>query len=474
MNGDAWLKQRDDLLSKFRTNLQRLSESPLPVAAKIDAINKIIMSKFNFYFCNMFFPDKLLMQIESEIVSEVRYWLTLNKSSTRAFMFIPHKYGGLGILKPSTMYYAKRVSFLLSVLNSDDPQVRESARYTFHLHMKKRKVSIAADGGPNFGDYCIRSDGRIAKNCTINWARSDFVELNELCMRLNIQLEYRNDLFVIVIDKSEGMRISYSNHKAVYTVLKLRGIESDVSYYESLKNQGRMKRDAIDNADMSVSNQHLVNLDISDKLTQFVTKGRLQLLETQSMLSIYYPNLHNKRCPACDFSPDTTSHIMSSCPAFRNMYIERHDRAVNHLYDQLKRIKGSCIKILNNKCVSGQLFACNQFNNVQFNKPDITLIDSVNREAFIVEVSHPFDAFINVCYQHKFDKYMPLGLEIQNSGYRCTVIVLVIGALGLVHGRYVSGLIKLGFSKSVAKAIAKYLSISSMIGSRRVWRRRQR
>ena len=63
---------------------------------------------------------------------------------------------------------------------------------------------------------------------------------------------------------------------------------------------------------------------------------------------------------------------------------------------------------------------------------------------------------------------MPLCLNVQNAGHRCTVIVLVIGALGLVHKRYVPGLQKLGFSKPVGKAIAKYLSISSMIGSRRI------
>ena len=229
------------------------------------------------------------------------------------------------------------------------------------------------------------------------------------------------------------------------------------------------------NADMSVSNQHLINLDINDKLTQFVTKGRLQLLETQAMLAIYYPQIHDNRCPACGFSPDTTSHIMSSCPVFRTMYIDRHDRAVNHLYAQIKRVKSSeGVVVLNNKCVTGQLYCGQHTFDAQHNKPDITIIDHVTQETFIVEVSHPYDLFLEDCYQHKFDKYMPLCLNIQNTGHRCTIIVLVIGALGLVHKRYVSGLQKLGFSKYVAKAIAKYLSLSSMIGSRRVWRRRRR
>ena len=219
MDGNAYIEQRNELMTQFRTNLRRIAESPLPVGAEIVAINTVLMSKLSFYFANMNFPDNLLHDIESAIVTEVRYWLTLNNSSTRSFMFLPRKFGGLGILKPSTIYYARRVSFLLSVLNSDDPQVRASARYTFNLHMSKRKVEMAAEDQPNFGGFCIRSDGRIQKQSAVNWARSDFVELNELCMRLNLQLEFRSDLFHIVIESDEVL-LSYSDYRAVYTELK--------------------------------------------------------------------------------------------------------------------------------------------------------------------------------------------------------------------------------------------------------------
>ena len=138
MDGNGYVEQRNELMTQCYANLRKISESPLPVSAKIEAINTILMSKISFYFSNMHFPDILLHNLESAIVYEVRSWLTLNNSSTRSFMFLPRKLGGLGILKPSTVYYAKRVSFMLSVLNSDDLQVRETARYTFRLHMGKR------------------------------------------------------------------------------------------------------------------------------------------------------------------------------------------------------------------------------------------------------------------------------------------------------------------------------------------------
>ena len=122
----------------------------------------------------------------------------------------------MGISKPSSIYYAKRVSFLLSVLNSDDPQVRQSARYSFYLHMEKCKVDTVPENELNFGGFGVSSNGRIIKQSAVNWARSDFVELNELSMRLKFQLEFKDDTFHIVTDSGEDIHISHNDHRSVY------------------------------------------------------------------------------------------------------------------------------------------------------------------------------------------------------------------------------------------------------------------
>ena len=141
MNGSAYRSQLDDITYNFENNPQKISSSPLPIAAKLEAVNAILISKLNFYFCNIQFTEKLLKLFENKIVQEVRHWLALNNSCTRAFMFLPRCQGGLGLVKPATMYHAKHVTFLLSLLNSDDPKVKDSARAAFHLHMSKRKVA---------------------------------------------------------------------------------------------------------------------------------------------------------------------------------------------------------------------------------------------------------------------------------------------------------------------------------------------
>ena len=64
------------------------------------------------------------MVLETCIVDNVRDWLDLNRSTTRSFMFTKKSAGGLGILHPRTQYYACRLAFFLSVLNSDDVCVK--------------------------------------------------------------------------------------------------------------------------------------------------------------------------------------------------------------------------------------------------------------------------------------------------------------------------------------------------------------
>ena len=153
IDGSGENEQLQNIDEFFKDNLKYISDSPLPVGAKIEAINTILMPKLMFYFSNITFSEKRLQDMESLIVNAVRQWLRLNKSSTRAFMFTSKKHGGLGILKPSTMYKAKKISFIISVLNSDDQNVRILARKSLELHMSKRKVPLVQEEEDNFLGY---------------------------------------------------------------------------------------------------------------------------------------------------------------------------------------------------------------------------------------------------------------------------------------------------------------------------------
>ena len=111
----------------------------------------------------------------------------------------------------------------------------------------------------------------------------------------------------------------------------------------------------------------------------------------------------------------------------------------------------------------------NIFQDIQSKKPDLFLINHDNMKCFILEVSCPFDAFIEDCYNTKFQKYKLLCDLLTVCGFNCKILVFVIGSLGHVHYRFCSGLKKLGVPNRAAKAITKYASVSVMIGTNTVW-----
>ena len=464
-------QQLQEIINHFTDTVQKIDTCPLPVNKKIEAINIMAISQLNFYFPNMQISEKALKTMEDKIVDCIRGNLKLNTSSTRAHIFTPRREGGLGVIKPSTMYHAKRISFLLSVLNSDDIPVRSAARSSLTLHMTKRKVPISTDPEEeNFCGYKTKENGQLYKESKVNWSKSTFVELNELCNRLKVRMYYddNSDLYSVSIPATpEGdIYFRYTDAKHLFTALKKQDLEKTLDSWRELKQQGRLLREAFPKADMTNSNEHLKNTAIWENLTRFITKGRLQLLETNAVNKTYYPGSYPRECTLCGYITDTNSHALNNCRRLKGLYTQRHDRCVELVRQALTTsVMTEFCELFQNQRVSMD------GRYLDTSKPDLCLIDHSNSVAFVIELSNPFDAFIEKCYQSKFTKYLPLYLKLREAGFSTKIIVLVVGSLGTVHHRVVPGLRLLGMSRRSSASLAKYLSVSVMIGSRRVWAR---
>ena len=70
----------------------------------------------------------------------------------------------------------------------------------------------------------------------------------------------------------------------------------------------------------------------------------------------------------------------------------------------------------------------------------VCVIIKQRRTCKILEVADPFDPFVQTCYQTMFDKYLPLCQRIQELVFHCRIRVFIIGSLGSVHDKFVSGL----------------------------------
>lgn len=268
----------------------------------------------------------------------------------------------------------------------------------------------------------------------------------------------------------EDIHLRYTNSQQVYSAIKALEMDKDFDHWKGLQRQGGFVREAIPFADMSVSLGHLTNKKLNDNIARFVCKGRLQLLETNSVVHTYYADLVSS-CPLCGFHTESNSHALNGCRELKGLYIERHDRVVQLILQELeKRIVTEFCTVLCDQRVQFDGFSS---ADIQFNRPDICVVDHRNSVAFIVEVANPYDHFLDICYKQKFDKYMPLCIALNDAGFHTKIVVLVIGSLGFVHKRFVCGLQLLGLSRRQSRTLARYLATSVMIGSRRVWERRR-
>ena len=88
--------------------------------------------------------------MNNKTVEAVRKWLGLNSHSTRDIIFLSHKEGGLGVPNVEWIYTTARLTHLISMLNNDDAAVRELARASLLLDLRKRKVPLATGSQNSF------------------------------------------------------------------------------------------------------------------------------------------------------------------------------------------------------------------------------------------------------------------------------------------------------------------------------------
>ena len=171
------------------------------------------------------------------------------------------------------------------------------------------------------------------------------------------------------------------------------------------------------------------------------------------------------------------SHILNGCHAYKGLYICRHDRIVDLISKDITSIFRSSILLYKHSTVKPSMFSlCSDdsdvFSNIPANTPDVVVVNENRREVFVLEVGCTFDHSLEEAFLTKMLKYQQLEQTISQLGYRCKLIVFIFGSLGHVHKLVVSSLQMAGLPKRRAKQLARYCSISAIIGSRSIWRRR--
>ncbi len=168
---------------------------------KLQAIRQVALSKVQHLFSNIHIQQKVLSEMNNKIVSLVRKWFGLNTHSTRYIIFHPQWEGGLGVPNLIWIYTSMWISHLLNMLNNDDKDIRELARSSLFLDLRRRKVPLAREPEPNFLGFKRKPSWNLDTRSAGFGVWSDWPDLNDLCVRTGVSLEW-------VRSDSETVRVS--------------------------------------------------------------------------------------------------------------------------------------------------------------------------------------------------------------------------------------------------------------------------
>ncbi len=143
-------EQVNIILAEFTSKLDLIDKCPLPLTMNLEAIRQVALSKVQHLFSNVHIQQKVLSEMDNKTVSSVRKWFGLNTHSTRDVIFHPQWEGGLGVPNVTWIYTSMRISHLLNMLNNDDKEVRELARSSLFLDLRRHKVPLGRESEPQF------------------------------------------------------------------------------------------------------------------------------------------------------------------------------------------------------------------------------------------------------------------------------------------------------------------------------------
>ena len=131
-----------------------------------------------------------LCDLTDKTVHLVRQWTGLYTHTTRDIIFHSKREGGLCVPNFEWTYIATRLSHLLNMLNNDDQYVRELARSSLFLDLKRRKVPLARDLDPSFLGFRRKLSGKLDSRSPGFGVWSDWLDLNDLCCWADVTLEW--------------------------------------------------------------------------------------------------------------------------------------------------------------------------------------------------------------------------------------------------------------------------------------------
>ena len=228
---------------------------------------------------------------------------------------------------------------------------------------------------------------------------------------------------------------------------------------------------------------------MSNPKLKAVTEATICAIQEQAVTTKYiekhiHKTVNDDKCRICNTYPETIHHIIAGCPSLsQNVYTYRHDNVAKYLYikigehaglmkgnEKWYEIKPECVTENENFKVlwNFQIITDHQINH---NKPDIVLVNKVQKTAQIIDIAVPMDINVVAKRFEKLKNYANLAIEIKDSWNlnSVSIIPVIIGSTGVIHRELKKDLAKLEVILS-SKDIIQMQEIA-ILGTTYIWRR---
>ena len=195
INGDD-PKQVNEIISTYKDQVEKICQCKLPLFFKVCTLNNMALAKVLFFFVILVVKNSNSKKIQNS--NRVRELFSFYKSAPRDVIYLSRLHGSVGVKQFSTVYYGTRVAFITKMLNHNE-EILNIARESLKLDMKKRNINFL-NAVNNFLGYEVNNDYYLASKTNFG-CKTEWMELNRYCKKLNVKLQWVNNLATIIFNE---------------------------------------------------------------------------------------------------------------------------------------------------------------------------------------------------------------------------------------------------------------------------------
>ena len=248
--------------------------------------------------------------------------------------------------------------------------------------MKKRGINTS-NAVNNFLGYGVNNDHYLVSKTNFG-CKTESIELNRYCKKLNVKLQWVNNLATIIFNDKPCHSNNFNKALFEYSKSQLK------EHTGCLSSQGAFLK--IQSVDEKTSNTIHYNWKLNDELLIFFDN----FLPTSFTLCIWNGD-KDPMYPFCNHWIESMAHFLNGCHAeFGNFYSKRHHRIVEYLFGQLEFIDRR-YRNYNNKNIETimaerrkvlqlwmgnmrNIFICRMFLKILFQSQNASIIFQILRE----------------------------------------------------------------------------------------------